>query len=273
MSPSPNVSEIHAMALHVCIPISCDVAAKLTKAPAQLSIYDGSQSAHLVVVVDYLYSIKSYVGFGRFFGVPLQGWMTKVNLLVEMKNCDDHEDCQGYQILNLDFEAGIKGFVKKVGAIATQRVPTTTSKYFSSISGGDSGDSGTAFHKKLNQGDRFQATVTTRSGEGCESTVVHVDGHIAELTADESKFVEFVVKRPHKFLLQKGDDLAYSPWGEGWKSQVEGTKKLDARTVEVKKLLTNCCGLEIANSCDYDNIFSFVQPSYEMVDYTNTKLS
>ena len=103
--------------------------------------------------------------------------------------------------------------------------------------------------------------------------LVDVTGTLREPRADEVELARFVASRPHKFLKQMSGDLVWAPWGEGWKSDVDGIKVLELSSggevgVEalIAKHLTSLDGL------DFSKAFCFVQPSYSMIDSTNTKL-
>ncbi|GMH77391.1 hypothetical protein TrST_g9182 [Triparma strigata] len=280
--PTPNVSEIHATALHICIPIDPIAAESLTKAPAKPSRADNfspnAPTAFLVIVIDDLYSIKSYVSLGisalsTFVPVPLTGWMTKLNLLISSPTptltnpaSTNTISAAGYQILSLDFEAGVKGNVKRLGALATQKIPSFCSSFEMS-----SGKAGSTLGNPLDEGDKFTARFHRE-----KDLMVDVKGTLAEPNQNETSFVKWVVERPHKFLLQKNGDLAWSPWGAGWKSDFSGCKKLvlDADGCSVEKLVESYVKSDqVLRACDFDNIFCFVQKSYEMVDCVNTKIS
>ncbi|GMH62016.1 hypothetical protein TL16_g03391 [Triparma laevis f. inornata] len=257
----------------MCIPIDPVLAATLTKAPAKPSVSPSDNftataapSSFLVVVIDDLYSIKSYVGLGysAFLPVPLTGWMTKLNLLMDCPT-PTTASAAGYQILSLDFESGARGSVKRLGALATQKIPSYCSSFTMSR-----GKAGTTLKKTLDDGDKFTATFRRHN-----SVMVDVKGTLASPSESEASFVKWVVERPHKFLLQKNGDLAWSPWGDGWKSDFSGCKKLvleDGSSLE--KLVESYVKCdEVFRACDFGNLFCFVQPSYEMVDCVNTKIS
>ena len=231
----------------------------LTSAPC-------TADGYVVVVVDDLYQIKSYFPGLGFVSVPLSGWMTKLNLLVNAKVPVD-SDARGYQILSLDFEAGLKGVVKRLGAIATQKIPSFVSAFEMS-----SGTAGTTLGKTLENGALFSAKMTRGS-----ETLVDVKGTLRDPHADEVELARFVASRPHKFLQQTNGDLVWAPWGAGWKSDVDAIKVLELGNggggnalVGVEALMAK--HLTSLDGLDFSKAFCFVQPFYSMIDSVNVKL-
>merc|ERR1719223_2609656 len=137
----------------------------------------------------------------------------KLNALVKCPVKQGGEPVSGYQILTIDFESGLGGWIKKKGAIATQKIPSTLIN--TAVS---SGRSGHTEHSSMDVGTQYSAEVSSRStGE----PLVEIAGQLAPL-ATSLEFCAFVVGRPHKFLAQPGQQLAFSSWAEGYDCSADG---------------------------------------------------
>ncbi|GMI27656.1 hypothetical protein TeGR_g4802 [Tetraparma gracilis] len=256
--PRPNVYEVHSSALHICLPFDTSAATSLTSSPCTPAIHNGS--AWLVIVIDDLSQLSSYVGFGRFLPTGMGGWMSKLNLLVNcpVPSSPSASSVPGYQILSLDFERSpLAGRLKKLGARLTQKVPAHTSDFSSSLSSSD-------LSMSMSR-PRFLSGAHKHS-------LVEITGSLSPPSPSELPLIEFVAKRPHKFLHQHKSSIAWSPWGDGWESPTEDVKRVDATTLDVAFLLKRELPPEIAAQVDPSKAFCFLQPQYILIDLHNTTL-
>jgi hypothetical protein len=121
--------------------------------------------ARVCVVVDDLFKLEVPVpgSDSSFLAVPgMNGWMMKLNALVECAVTPGAPPLAGYQIPSLDFEAtlGPSAFLKKRGALSTQRVPTSLATFAMSA-----GASGRTEASSLEAGTPISATVAATAAE------------------------------------------------------------------------------------------------------------
>jgi hypothetical protein len=240
--PAAQVRERHLRALYINIPVDPAAMQALLLPPASPHIHAGK--AWLSIVVDDLFKLESPLGPCCFMPVPgMNGWMMKVNALVQCPPSPGAEPLCGYQILTLDFEQtrGPTSWVKVKGAQATQMVPTQRARFSMSA-----GASGCTDASSMAPGTACTADVT--AVEGGEA-LVKLSGRLAALDDESRALCEFVVGHPHKFLAQQGSprcgccppspatavlsgsqsgdsdihqQLAYASWREGFDCSAEG---------------------------------------------------
>lgn len=267
---------------------------KLMISPCVVDKFD--DKCWISVLIDDLDSLEAYCGGGMFLPTAMSGWMMKVNVLVKcpVPNWDASEGSDnisrannvslvsGYQILSVDFEQGLGGGVKSLGARLTQRVPSTTLKFEMS-----SGVSGRAIKSELKDGLEYSAKVfNNKSGEN----LIDLEGTLitdAAKTLSSQPFIDFIINRPNKFLLQRNNDdnrLAYSPEiGDGADFPSTGCALVDVHRLAapVADMLLGL-GLSDDNGngngnktmkLRLDEAICFVQPYYILVDHHNTIIS
>lgn len=230
----------------------------------------------ITVLIDDLDSLEAHCAGGVFLPTAMSGWMMKVNILVKCRVPTWDPDCMtvdnadvvsGYQILSVDFEQGLGGCVKSLGARLTQRVPSTTVKFEMS-----SGVSGRAINSELKDGMEYFAKVLDENG----GKLLELEG---TLIADETKttssqpFFDFIINRPNKFLYQRNDNrLAYSPEiGEGADFPSSGCALVDVSRLAAPMLDSLLGSNDDENKkIRLDEAICFVQPYYILVDHHNT---
>ena len=289
--PKPNVRERHSRALYINIPIKLAAVSRFIIEPCQADAFEGS--CWLSIVVDDLDILESYCASGMFVSTGLQGWMVKTNLLVKCKvptwnkeNLNETTEVSGYQILSLDFEKGLGGNIKTLGARATQLVPTTTARFDMS-----SGPSGSAVDSALSEGLLYSAEVT--SFHSSRNPLISIRGKFRLGPHDQRtlQLMEFAINRPNKFLKQVGDDyagytctmsmednkgrLAFSPEdGDGADFRYTECVLVDVETLSLPILSRLDVGEEqLLRHIDISQAVCFVQPQYILVDHHNTKLN
>jgi hypothetical protein len=272
--PSPNVYEIHSCAIYISIPISSSLASSLTASPCTPSSYNNE--CYLSIVVDDLDTLKSYVYGSTFMPTNMGGWMTKMNLLV--KSCvptSKEKVVEGYQILSLDFEKGVKGWVKRLGAAMTQKINSYCGvSYESSF-----GKSGRTRGADMVDGGR----VTMNVKDGGNVQLINLTGKLRTPSPAEVEFIDFVVSRPHKFLHQgapkdqkRQSRVVWSPWGDGWTSSTAGVKMLDTTDLDVSGILKRELTNEVYERCfpaGVREVKVCIQPEYVLIDLHNTVIS
>jgi len=254
---SPNVYEIHLSALYITIPFKTSHAATLTAPPLTPAAHNNTN--YLVIVIDHLNTLRFYL---PYCNTPLptgtSGWMTKMNLLVTTPSpplSPPNPALPGYQILSLDFERGASGYVKKLGALATQKVPSHSGvTYTTNATPGSTGE------------DVSQYNMTMSSGG---STLVDIKGTTRPLQPADESLAAFVIDRPHKFLLQNKSRVAWSPWGAGHSSTLTGVRVVEPTLVNVDGILDRN-GEGLRESLDLEKVTVFWQPKYTLIDLHNT---
>ena len=241
--PAPQaaaqVRERHLRALYINIPIEPAAMQALLLPPAAPHVH--AAKAWLSIVLDDLFKLESPLGPCCFMPVPgMNGWMMKVNALVECPPSTGAEALRGYQILTLDFEQtrGPTSWVKVKGAQATQMVPTQRARFSTSA-----GLTGCTESSPMTAGTACSAEVASAEGEA----LVKLSGRLAPLDDESRALCEFVVGHPHKFLAQQGSprccccpprpatavlsgsgdsdiqqQLAFASWREGFNCSAEG---------------------------------------------------
>jgi hypothetical protein len=214
-----------------------------------------------------------------FVTTPLKGWMMKSNLLVRAKPDSEGQWLAAYQILSLDFENGIGGKTKVVGARQTQRVPSSVAVFKMS-----DGVSGTTNGLPLVPGSQYEALVTGvadgfLSDANAQGGLLKVTGTLAPLTEEEHKFAKFVVSRPHKVLAQEnGSTAAYAPEdGDGAYFTAEGVMKIETTELNVEGALRRLGlrdkeGISVGidrDAIDLSKAIVLLQPEYTLLDHTN----
>ena len=133
--PTPNVKEKHSRALYINIPISHEYIEKLLGSNCIPDKYN--DMCWISIVIDDLDMLEIYGPIsGHYYNSGLYGWMCKTNLLVNRMVPDFNGSTwsvSGYQILTLDFESGIGGSIKAMGAKATQKIPTYLTKFITTV--------------------------------------------------------------------------------------------------------------------------------------------
>jgi hypothetical protein len=275
-SPSPNVRERHSRALYINIPIDKSFVECFTLLPCECDTYHNS--AWLSIIIDDLDTLESHIGGGIFLNVSnqMRGWMCKVNLLVKgpvpipNTSFDTQEVVSGYQILFLDFEEGWGGDIKRLGAIYTQAVPTTTSQFLVS-----SGPSGASIEYDLNHEEKYSAEMINPKDS---SPLVVISGKLnSNLSPEQLEFAKFVINRPHKFLHQNYGTpkaaLAYSPEiGEGAQFESHNCVWLEAEHINLPILSRLDERISEMVRQNLAEVKCFIQPSYTLVDHHNTAL-
>lgn len=276
-----NVRERHTRALYVNIPISSSFNSSVVAASSRIRIskHPSTGQSYLSIVIDDLCDLEAWIGIG-YLTTPMSGWMMKFNILVDV-------DLNGvwnpaYQILTLDFEQGLGGRVKKLGAIATQKVPTETSIFNMSC-----GISGQSTVKEMVEDAPYSAVVETTSGD----ILLKVVGKLTTLKSDDEKdFAKFVMERPHKVLSQSyGKYPAHAPEnGEGAMFSADGVMRvalsepLQAPMIEqrLRALISNNIATDATTDSSDESSFDLdmsaamvlLQPEYTLVDHTNLLL-
>ena len=283
---SPNVKERHSRAFYINIPIAMEhkeSLMKLTMEPCILDTHGGKY--WLSILVDDLDILQSYI-LGGFVSTGMLGWMCKFNLLVRCpvtlpNNQPDHkEEVSGYQIMTLDFENNYSGYVKVLGSRATQCVPTFHTQ-FNVLIGDKEITSGYSIDTSLESGTIISAKMSSTSTLSIKGTY---DNSVKDTVLLD--LYKFITNRPHKFLVQYGDDsdksvnktLMYSPEiGEGAEYPFENCVPVvvQPENLDIKQVLVRIADIipDIHTIVDPSQIVCFVQPSYTLVDHHNTKLS
>jgi hypothetical protein len=267
--------------------------------PAVPSLYNGS--AWVSIVVDDLFKLEAPVP-GGFLKVPgMNGWMMKLNALVTCPAREPNQPAlEGYQIITLDFEAtrGPSGWIKQQGALSTQKVPSCLSLFEVS-----SGPSGATTESSMAPGTSYSAAVKSVGREAVDGVdseaqgLLLLRGTLAALESeDEQSFCDFVVNRPHKFLLQqqpqRGKSLeAQSQEGQSrqqqlvfasWRSSdcsstgcmrvVPGPRAIKGGVSKdlLLPILRRRLSAELIAHMHLDEAFCFLQPEYSMIDCKNT---
>jgi hypothetical protein len=255
----PNVKERHSRAVYVNVPLRADKASQFLLPPCRAE--EINELIWLSIVVDDLDVLQSYVA-GAFLSTGMQGWMCKTNLLVSCE-LPTAETVRGYQILTLDFENNIGGYVKVWGAKATQGVPSFRTQFKCSF-----GASGKSIDSLISEGTRLSVDLIDES----DSNLLQLIGTLRLPSDAELEFVDFVVSRPHKFLAHNGTRLAYSPEsGEDSQMNSVGSMMIDIESLNISSILSRINIIE----ADYDasKAFAFVQPYYIIVDHINSYLN
>lgn len=237
--------------------------------PCEVDKFDGK--CWISVLIDDLDSLEAYCG-GGFIPTGMSGWMMKVNILVKCPVpswntplANSTTTVSGYQILTVDFEQGLGGGVKSLGARLTQKVPSNTLKFDMS-----SGVSGKATSSELKNDSGYFAKVFDSSGRN----LIELAGALQmddSLIASNQSFIDFVINRPHKFLFQRTENLlAYSPeMGDGADFSSSG-----CALVQVQRLVApvlDKIGLSSEkHKLGLEEAVCFVQPYYILVDHHNT---
>jgi hypothetical protein len=297
--PTPNVRERHSRALYINIPVSLDAVRRFILQPCLCDMFE--DSCWISLVVDDLDVLESHSVSGIFFTTGMQGWMVKTNLLVRCKvptwsseHVGEVEEVPGYQILSLDFENGVGGNIKTLGARVTQFVPTTTARFKIS-----SGKSGSTINSPLSDGLAYRAEVT--SCNAIRSPLISISGKLraGPHTDRVLRLMEFVINRPNKFLHQVGNDFAgYAEWtatagsdsdldpatrgklafspevGAGAEFDHTGCVLVEVEELAVPILSRLDAGrTRLLDEVDLTRAVCFVQPQYILVDHANTVLN
>ena len=268
LPPRPNVYEIHSRALYLTIPVPLSLCMSLTAPPCSPDLHNGE--AFISICIDDLHSLQSYL-FGNIYApTNMGGYMTKLNLLVTSPVPSHASPVHGYQILSLDFEKGFAGFVKCLGALVTQKVPSYGGVTYRSTLG-KAGRTRTA--DNMAAGSELNISMSSSSG----TSLVHVKGKLRPLNSLEATFASFVVSRPHKFLHQNKTTMAWSMWGDGWSSPTEGIMAVDLTACDVTGILEREFGSEnfrkiFPEGMDKSKVKAILQPEYTLVDLHNTTL-
>jgi hypothetical protein len=258
----------------------------LIRSPAEPSLHNGS--AWINIVIDDLFQLEVPCLGGGFLKVPgMNGWMMKLNAMVTCPSPSGSEELpmEGYQILTLDFEAtwGASGWVKKQGALATQKIPAFLSDF--EISCGPSGSTATS---SMESGTHYSAAVRRHgAGDkagGKDQDLVLLRGTLEPLNETDQKLCEFIVNRPHKFLLQQQQplckdiaqdgQLAFASWKTDFDSRTTGCMHVARSNGELERMvlpiLVQRLGADLTASMDLEGARCFLQPEYSMTDCKNS---
>ena len=289
-APAAQVRERHVRAMYINVPVDPSKLQAILLPPAVPHLYKGN--AWVSVVLDDLFLLETPIASG-FMTVPgMNGWMMKINALVQCTTTEGGEPLCGYQILSLDFEAtaGPSSWVKKQGALSTQMIPTSLAHF--TMSAGESGSTDTHVMKV---GTTYTAEVCSTAAEsssGERRPLISAAGELAELSEEGQRFAEFVVGRPHKFLAQQisrgalevvpagGTDsadapirqLAFASWREGYDCTASGCMALTLDTLSLPVLNERLGALGLGTDDQKSRAVCFLQPEYSMVDVKNTIL-
>lgn len=198
----------------------------------------------------------------------MNGWMMKLNALVRCPLGPQDKPVPGYQILTLDFESGLGGWFKKLGAKATQRVPSALSKFEVSC-----GRIGRTAASRMDSEEPYFAAVSLRATDEC---LVDVGGRLAWIRQQEDQeLCRFVMERPHKFLAQGQplDRVAYASWRD-FDCSAKGCMQVVVSQLKLPILDRLAATLDGAELISKDRLFKdavcFLQPEYTMTDCKNT---
>ena len=196
-----------------------------------------------MVFIDDLDILKTYIG-GKFIDTRMQGWMCKVSAMVhapiteviqednQIKQSGNSESViHGYQILSLYFENNWGGTLKTIGAIQTQRIPSATARFANSL-----GNSGETIDSVLKTGLKLSVNVSID-----DANIFSVSGIIGDnLNSVDENFANFIIMRPHKFLLQTSGEVAYSrEFGSGAEFSSRGCAHISITELQLEGLLAN----------------------------------
>lgn len=246
-SPQPNVRERHTGALYISVPVSeADVAALLTP-PLVPDTYGGHAWASLLV--DDLDKLEYYVPRVGFVNTHTSGWMDKLNLFVR----DPATGQRGYLITTIDFESGFTGFIRSKGAIATQKIPSSTGAY------------------AVTQ-NATSVTASVRLDDA-PKTHLQLSATLLPLETRDDNFVNFVTNRTTKYLQQFGGTVQCSlELGPGAQFSNNGTRVL-AEDAQVSWSFLDRLKLRtIGGWSPCQARTCFLQPQYILVDHHNTVL-
>lgn len=242
-APKPVVRERHDDAIYINVPIAASEAAALLRAPLVPDIYNGSAWAS--VLVDGLNHLEYHVPVVGFVDTFTSGWMNKVNLLVR----NSATDTPGYLIHSIDFERGVMGQVRSTGAIVTQKIPSTVGTYNVSRS-------------VPTGGEELHVNVDLQHGISFE-----LSGSL--LPPADTRFVDFVVNRPTKFLqMNDGTVTAATELGDGASFGTEDVRDIDLQTLQ-GNILEKRLGLAPLSAA---TAHAFFQPVYWLVDHENLRI-
>jgi len=286
-APAAQVRERHLRALYINVPVPVAELQALLTPPARPQVHAGS--GWISIVVDDLFQLENPVP-GGFVTVPgMNGWMMKLNALVEAPLEPGGAPVAGYQILTLDFEqtSGPSSWAKVVGARLTQRVPSFRADF--AVSSGATGETEAS---PMAAGTPYSCAVTAEGGEcegGSEELVVVRGAELAELgdAAGAVELAAFVCAHSTKFLAQgegesalpavegKPKALFCASWREGWSCSAEGAMLVSIAGAggegegegEVALPVLARLGLDPALAA---GAVCFLQPEYSMVDVKNT---
>lgn len=197
---------------------------------------------------------------------------------------------QGYQILRLDFEAGLDGNIKRDGARRTQKIPAETAMFEMSA-----GRTGRSVESSMAAGTSFSATVTSRQGgkllrlkgvlvsrqskaqeskarmrEEDEGKAGREDGGV-----DDTAFRKFVIERPYKMLAQQDStSMCFAAvGGERTSFPLEGVMGVQVSELALDGLLNQLLPKDVFTKIEMSRVRCFLQPEYLIVDRENTKLA
>lgn len=283
--PTPNVKERHSRALYINIPISHEHIEKLLGFNCIPDKYN--DICWISIVVDDLDRLEIYGPLsGHFYYSGLCGWMCKTNLLVKRSVPDFNGsswNVSGYQILTLDFESGIGGLIKSLGAKATQKIPTYLSRFITTV-----GKSGQSSNSILNDKDSYRCNMDDLERLNLISVKGKFDKNVSK---EMRKFMSFVVNRPHKFLKQVGNDVvlyheplhnnwhvstAYSPEiGTGAEFNHEDCLLIDIEELSLpilNRFKNDGINYDLIQHIDFNKCICFIQPQYILIDHQNVIL-
>ena len=297
--PPAQVRERHLRALYICVPVEPAALQRILLPPARPHVHAGK--AWVCAVVDDLFKLEVPLpgSSGSFVPVPgMNGWMMKLNALVECAVGAGTPPLPGYQILSLDFEGtlGPSAYFKKQGAISTQRVPTSLATF--AMSAGPSGRTEAA---SLEAGTPISAVVASTAAEsatGEPQPLVSLHGVLEPLDSAARSLCEFVVGHPHKFLAQEQQppsaasggvcgsrpvaaaaaQLAWASWREGYDCAAAGCMGVAVEELLLPVMSARLGELALEPGGDSptggtvlaaDGIVCFLQPEYSMVDCKN----
>ena len=286
--PDPQVRERHVHALYINIPVPPDVLIQhnLVQPPACPSLFHNR--AYISIVIDNLYKLETPMGTG-FCTVPgMSGWMMKINILITCPpppgpNSATAPPLHGYQIHSLDFQhtTGLSGWIKQKGAIQTQKVPSYLSLFDISSNPG----TGTALPAEGTEysavvTDKHHAPLVTLQKNRDAQTPITLKAPIATKgnnnNGQDHAFIQFVVNRPHKFLLQNDHTFAFASWQEN-SYCMDGSKgcihvQFQPNQLQLPVLLARFPP-KVVEAMDLSNASCFLQPEYNMVDCKNTNVT
>jgi hypothetical protein len=286
-----TVRERHDHALFLCIPLKNRLAERLAAPSERVSPAryksdgsdddgntpeEGDMCCWLVCVVDALDTLHVHVAMDEFLPSGTGGWMAKACLLVDVDGGDDDDDdvlpatLPAYQILELVFEDNMSGAMRVAGAQATQHVPTFPGSFVMSS------EDSTARRAELVSGAPVRAEIQAPPGEA----FLRLFGTLAELTAAERAFAEFVLQRPTKVLAQQRKDgsvvsTAASATGPGACFSCERARRVAIGELEfsaLRRVLGAACESDLELPDIENDVFAFAVPYFTIVDHDNVEI-
>jgi len=171
------IRELHTDVLYLNVPIPESSLAQRIGHPLVPDVFNGS--AWVSVVIDYA-TFELNIPMLGFVKVPMEGYQHKVNFLVK----DTTNNVSGYLIARIEFEKGIFGFAKSIGAILTQGVPSTVNRY-----------------NVLKEKNESGSVYSWQGSIGDNNKHIRINTTVESLEKEHTSFYQFVTDRPFKYAI------------------------------------------------------------------------